>query len=313
MPVSNSRPPLVLLIGPTAVGKTAASLDLAMRINAEIISADSRLFYRGMDIGTAKPSPAEQAAVPHHLIDFLTPDQPYSLGEFQQAVYRIAAGIHARGRIPLMVGGTGQYIRAITEGWIIPAKQPNPDLRAALEAVAADIGTEGLHRWLDVLDPAAAGQIDHRNARRTIRALEVIFSTGSAFSSQRRKGDAHFQTLIIGFDRPRDELYARIDARIDDMFARGFVLEVESLLAQGFSPELPSMTAIGYQEVCLHLEGRIPLDEAVRRMKKRTRAFVRRQANWFKKDDPAIRWFTPDGGVNDQIYEYLVDSLRFQT
>lgn len=305
MPSPENRPPLILLVGPTAVGKTTVSLDLAMRINAEIISADSRLFYRGMDIGTAKPSPSEQARIPHHLIDFLIPDQTYSLSEFQAAVYHLAADIHARQHLPLLVGGTGQYVRAITEGWRIPRQEPAPHLRAALARQAETSGAAGLHRWLAALDPASAARIDHRNLRRTIRALEVTLVTGQPFSEQRRAGQPRFRTLTIGLIRPRQELYARIDSRIEAMFANGLIDEIRSLIESGYSPELPAMSAIGYKEVGMFLTGLISFDEAINSMKRRTRALVRRQANWFKPDDPTIRWAHPDEDLTPVIEEFL--------
>ncbi len=301
----DKRPLLIVLVGPTAVGKTALSLQLAMRIDSEIISADSRLFYRGMDIGTAKPSSAEQAAVPHHLIDFLNPDQTFSLSEFQKAVYTAAGSILQRNRLPLMVGGTGQYVRAITEGWRIPSQAPDERLRQALMQTANQLGSAGLHRWLSTLDPTAAKIIDHRNVRRTIRALEVIFNTGQPFSVQRRAGKPRFKIIKIGLMRQRKELYKRIDDRIDLMFEQGFIAEVQSLITAGYGPELPSMSAIGYQEVCEYISGNISLEEAVIRMKRRTRAFVRRQANWFKPEDPSIRWFHPDDVTVQEIEEIV--------
>ena len=298
-----------MIIGPTAVGKTALSIDLAMRNHGEIISADSRLFYRGMDIGTAKPSKEEQRGIPHHLIDFLNPDETFSLGEFQRAVYKTADEIRRRGHLPMMVGGTGQYVRAITEGWTIPHQAPDPRLRDALNVLSEEIGSEGLHRWLDRLDPKAAAGIDHRNVRRTVRALEVIFHSGIRFSEQRRTGQPQFNPLVIGLIRPRDELYARVDQRIEEMFAQGFIREVQDLLDSGYAPQLPSMTAIGYQEVCDHLTGRISLDEAITWMKRRTRAFVRRQANWFKPEDPAIHWLTPDGNLLQHVEKLLNEHI----
>lgn len=310
MQSQDNRPPLIVLIGPTAAGKTALSLNLAMRIDAEIISADSRLFYRGMDIGTAKPNSDERARVAHYLIDFLNPNESFSLGEFQKSVYTLADDILRRGKLPMLVGGTGQYVRAITEGWVIPEQEPDPTMRGTLDNLAANIGTEGLHRWLQILDPAAAAVIDHRNARRTVRALEVIFSTGVRFSEQRTKRLPRYRSWIIGLSRTRADLYERIDARIEAMLSQGFVAEVASLLSDGYSPNLPAMTAIGYQEISRHLRGEISLEEAVRLMKKRTRTFVRRQANWFKSDDPAIRWFDANDLLPERVHEYLAVAIH---
>ena len=181
------KPPLILLIGPTAVGKTELSLQLAERLNGEIVSADSRLFYRGMDIGTAKPSPEERPRVPHHLIDVADPDEVWSLAVFQGKATEIIADIHARGKLPFLVGGTGQYVRAVTEGWTPPEVEPEPRLRGVLESLGENKGIEWLHAGLERVDPASAEKIDARNVRRTIRALEVVLTTGKPFSRQRGK------------------------------------------------------------------------------------------------------------------------------
>lgn len=285
------RPPLVVILGPTAVGKTELSIRLAERFEGEIISADSRLFYRGMDIGTAKPGPEERARVPHHLIDVADPDNPWSLALFQQTARQAIKEIQARGRLPFLVGGTGQYLRAVSEGWRIPRAEPDPRLRLALEHWADEIGREGLHRRLAVLDPRAADRIDYRNLRRTVRALEVIFSTGERFSEQRRRGPSPYRLLQIGLIRPRSELYRRVDERIQSMLDAGLVEEVRVLLDQGYSPDLPPLSAIGYREIIAYLNGEVTLEVAVREIQRATRVFVRRQANWFKPDDPDIHWF----------------------
>ncbi len=289
-----AKPPLVALVGPTAVGKTELSLQLAERLNAEIISADSRLFYRGMDIGTAKPTAEERARVPHHLIDVADPDDAWSLTRFQRAAARTIAQIHARGRLPLLVGGSGQYVRAVTEGWQPPAVQPDPRLRAVLEEMAQARGDGGpywLHEALARLDPAAAERIDPRNLRRTVRALEVILASGRPFSAQRRRVPVPWRVLVIGLTRPRPELYARVDARIEAMFAAGLLDEVSALLAAGYAPDLPAMSSIGYRECVAVLRGELTVAEAKALMRRQTRAFIRRQANWFKADDPRIHWF----------------------
>lgn len=293
--------PLVALVGPTAVGKTETAILLAERLDAEIISADSRLFYRGMDIGTAKPTSAEMERVPHHLIDVADPDHIWSLARFQQEVQQCILNIRARERLPLLVGGTGQYIRAVIEGWAPPPAAPDPRLREALTQWAHQVSADGLHARLSSLDRVAAASIDPRNLRRTIRALEVIFSTGRRFSEQRQHGESPYRLLILGLMRPRKELYERVDARIAEMFAVGFVDEVRALLAKGYQPDLPTMSAIGYQQVCAHLRGEMTLDDVVVQMKRRTRQFVRRQANWFKADDPQISWFMAVEGVVDEM------------
>lgn len=284
-------PPLIVIVGPTAVGKTEISIQLAERLGGEIVSADSRLFYRGMDIGTAKPTAAERARVRHHLIDVAAPDETWSLAVFQKAAAAAIAEIHARGRLPFLVGGTGQYVQAVTRGWRPPAAGPNPNLRAELEALAQVKGELWLHEELRRLDPAAAEKIDPRNLRRTIRALEVIHLTGRKFSEQRTQTESPYRLLTIGLTRPRPELYARIDARIEAMFAAGLLDEVRSLLAQGYAPSLPSMSGIGYRQCCCVLTGEWTVEQAKAEMRRLTRVFVRRQANWFKPNDPLIHWF----------------------
>ncbi len=288
---SLERPPLIVLVGPTAVGKTETAIRLAERLNGEIVSADSRLFYRGMDIGTAKPTLEERARVPHHLIDVTTPDRPWSLAVFQKAAEGAISAIHRRGRLPFLVGGSGQYIRALTHGWSPPAVAPNPALRAVLERLANERGQDWLYASLTRLDPPAADRIDPRNLRRVVRALEVILTTGRRFSDQALHGQPRYHLLTIGLIRPRAELYARIDARIEAMFAAGLLDEVRALLASGLPPDCPALSAIGYRECVQVLAGKMSIEEAKAEMRRATRAFVRRQANWFKTEDAAIHWF----------------------
>ncbi len=294
-PLETALPPLVVIIGPTGVGKTALALELAARLDGEIISADSRQFYRGMDIGTAKATLGERQGIPHHLIDFLNPDQPYSLAEFQADVIRLAGGITERGRCALLVGGTGQYVRAVTEGWIIPEQAADPRLRLVLEKWGAELGPRSLHARLAILDPEAARNIEPDNLRRTVRALEVTFLTGRPFSSQRQVGSPKCRALLIGLILPRPELYAHIDARIGQMLAGGLLDEMRSLLVAGYPADLPAFSAIGYAEMVQVLAGSLTLEAARMQMQKRTRTFVRQQANWFKPDDPNIHWLSPGG------------------
>jgi tRNA dimethylallyltransferase len=287
----NKKPHLVVLVGPTGVGKTEISLSLASRLSAEIISADSRLFYRGMNIGTAKPAPEDRARVRHHLIDVADPDHTLSLADFQQLAREAIAGIQARANLPMLVGGTGQYVRAVTEGWQPPSVTAHDTLRRQLEALSRDRGAQWLHDGLGTMDPEAASKIDARNSRRTIRALEVIFATGRKFSEQRKQVDSPYHVVAIGLKRPRKQLYDRIDARIESMFESGLVEEVRALLSKGYSPDLPAMSAIGYREAVSVARGELDIDEARKQIKRLTRAFVRRQANWFKESDPNIEWF----------------------
>jgi len=295
------KEPLIVILGPTASGKTAVSIELAKRFNGEIVSADSRLLYRGMDIGTAKPTQDEKQSIPHHLIDVADPDEIWSLALYQREAYRIIDDIHKRGKLPLLVGGTGQYIRAIIEGWRIPPQRPDDHLRTVLNHWAEEIGAEGLHEKLKVLDPEAAHHIDYRNVRRTIRALEVIFRTGERFSDLRSRQDCRYNPIILGIEHPRDILYQRIDQRIDLMLSEGLVDEVQRLLDEGYPPDMPNFSAIGYAEIIQYLQGKITLEEAITLIKRNTRVFVRRQANWFKPGDDRIAWVPAGEDLVEQM------------
>lgn len=303
--MSFNKPPLILILGPTAVGKTELAIQLAERLNGEIVSADSRLFYRGMDIGTAKPTREELSRVPHHLIDIANPDEILSLAIFQQKAREAIADIHMRNKIPFLVGGTGQYIRAVTEGWNPPEVEPDESLRSELEKQKEEKGIYWLHERLKGLDPIAAEKIDPRNYRRTIRALEVILRTGRRFSEQRRQSESPYQLIAIGVTRPRPELFERVDQRVDLMFANGFLDEVKSLLAKGYSPALPTMSAIGYRECIRVVKGELNEEQAKAEIRRATRIFVRRQANWFKESDPNINWFRVEGGIEQKIESYI--------
>ena len=288
--ISNTQypiPNLLVIVGPTAVGKTALAIDLAQSLEGEIVSADSRQIYRGMDIGTAKPTRQEQSRAPHHLIDIVAPDEPYTLAQFQSDAYAAIDDILARGKLPLLVGGTGLYVRAVVEGLRIPRVPPNEKLRAQL---AAQDGL-ALYERLRELDPDAAARIDPRNIRRTVRALEVCLTTGRRFSELGRASPPPYRITQIGLTMNRSELYARIDARVERMMEQGLVAEVEALVRQGYGWNLPSMSGLGYREMGAYLRGEVQLDEAVMNIKRNTRDFVRRQYTWFRLKDERIRWF----------------------
>ena len=303
---SEQKKPLIVIVGPTAVGKTSVSIFLAQIFNGEIVSADSRLFYRGMDIGTAKPTVEEMQDVPHHLIDVADPNEIWNLAIFQRRAYQVIDQIYGRGRLPFLVGGTGQYIRSIIEGWHIPPQKPDYSIREALTLWADKIGAEALHKRLEAIDPQAADKIDYRNLRRTIRALEVIFKTGERFSELRQKQACPYHPIILGIERPREVLYERVDQRIENMLADGLVEEVKGLLEAGYAPDLPTFSGIGYQEIIQYLQGKISLEEAISLIKRNTRTFVRRQANWFKPDDRRITWFL----ASDNLVEEMTTTIR---
>jgi tRNA dimethylallyltransferase len=300
MRMSSDRPsasaaaiPLLALVGPTASGKTALALALAERlrevIGCEIVSADSRQIYRLMDIATAKPTLDERARLPHHLLDVVWPDEPYTLAQYQAAATAAIAGVWARGRLPLLVGGTGLYVRAVVENFVIPAVAPVPELRAALEAEAAAQGPAALHARLATLDPAAAARISPANVRRVVRALEVCLVTGRPFSTQQRVGATPYRTLLMGLTMERSALYARANDRVDAMLIAGLVEETQGLVARGYTWELPSMSSLGYREAGLYLRGEATLEAAVMRLKTATHAYIRRQLTWFRPDT-RITW-----------------------
>lgn len=301
--------PLVALLGPTAVGKTALSLELAQRFEGEIVSADSRLIYRSMDIGTAKPTMAERAVVPHHLIDVCDPDVPLTLAEYQQRAYATIDEIHAREHLPCLVGGSSLYVRAVVEGLRIPEVPPNPELRAKLEAQLAAEGRESLFERLQTLDPATAAVIDGQNPRRVLRALEIVITTGRSKTELEGADPPPYTILQIGLMRPREELYARIDARVVAMVEAGLVAETEGLLAAGYAPTLPSMTSLGYREISAYLRGELTLDAAIEKIQTETHRFVRHQMTWFRKM-PDVIWYdlrdaTSEGAVMAHVARFL--------
>jgi tRNA dimethylallyltransferase len=278
-----SLPPLVALVGCTGVGKTDLALELARGLDGEIVGADSRQIYRYMNIGTAKPTPEQRAAAPHHLIDLVDPDAEWSLGRYQDLAGAAIADVSRRGRLPLLVGGTGQYVQALLEGWQVPRVAPQPALRAALEAEAAERGVAALHGRLASVDPAAAASIGATNLRRIIRALEVYEVTGVPISAQQIKAPPPYRIVTIWLDLPRAQLYERIDARVDAMIAAGLLDELRDLQQRGYGWDLPSMASLGYKEFRPWFAGDASLDECIQALKWNTHAFARRQVAWFKR------------------------------
>jgi tRNA dimethylallyltransferase len=293
---------LLVIVGPTAVGKTELSLKMANEFTGEIISADSRLFYQGMDIGTDKPSFKIRAHVPHHMIDICRPDETITLGHYLRSARVIINNVQNKGRLPILVGGTGQYVRAITEGWTVPEVAPLPTLRDQLDR----LDDQELFRWLSCLDPASASKIDQRNRRRIIRALEVTLITGYPMSFLQRKVSPGYDCKIIGLTCDREVLYRRIDERVEKMMAGGFLAEVESLRKSGYRRELPAMSGLGYRQLLAYLDGENTLDEAIERIKFETHRFARQQYNWFRIDNHEIDWFDVQESDWSDLIQYAV-------
>ena len=292
-----SESPLIVIVGPTGIGKSDLALELAARLPSEVVSADSRQIYVGMDIGTAKVMPSEQVQVRHHLIDIVAPDQDFSLAEYQERAYAAITDITRRGRWPILVGGTGQYVRAVVEGWRIPQVPPDPDLRATLFDRAEREGAAALYARLLELDPDAGEFVEARNVRRVVRALEVCLKSGRPFSEQRGKVPPPYEILQVGLTMERAALYARVDARVERMIERGLVQEVRRLVAAGYDWSLPAMSSLGYSQLRGYLEGTASLDECVAAIKQATHRFIRQQYNWFRLDEPRIHWIDVSQGT----------------
>ncbi len=282
-------PPLLILTGPTAVGKTALALELAENLQAEIVCADSRTVYRGMNIATAKPTPAELARVPHHLIDVVQPDEEFTLPDFLDRATSAIEEIRERGHLPLLVGGTVLYINALLDGREVPRVSPDPELRRRLEQQAAEQGLPALYQELIKQDPAAADYIDPSNLRRIVRALEVYYTSGELFSHNRGKTNPRYRPLKLALTLEREALYERADRRVEQMFQAGLEAEVQRLLTAGYSPTLPSMSSVGYAQVARYLAGEISLAEAKAQQKWATHRYIRHQYTWFRRD-PEIKW-----------------------
>jgi tRNA dimethylallyltransferase len=286
---------LVAIVGPTGVGKTALAVALARTWPIEVVSVDSRQVYRRMDAGTGKPTPVERRLVPHHLVDVVEPDERYDAARFARDATRAIAEIRARARWPVLVGGTGLYLRALVRG-LSPLPPADPALRHRLQAEALRDGPEAVHRRLAVVDPASAGRLHPRDLARVIRAIEIVTLTGAPVSAAWRRIVPDRRPLVaIGLTMPRDALYARLDARVDRMLAAGLEREVRALLDAGFGGDLPALQAIGYRHLLPVVAGGAPREEAVRRMKRDTRRYAKRQLTWFAAE-PVAAWVPVDPG-----------------
>jgi len=292
---SPSLPPVILLAGPTAVGKTQLALEIAHRLGTEIINCDSMQVYRYMEIGTAKPTPEERALVPHHLLDVADPDEPFDAARYAELARPVIESLQNRGKMPLVVGGTGLYMKVLTRG-ICPAAPRDPAIREQLRRELEEHGLERLHQELGRVDPEAGRRLHPHDRQRVLRALEVQRLTGiplSCWQSQHRFQQTIYRTVKIFLYRDRNVLYERINRRVRQMLEQGLVAEVRRLLAMGYGPELKSMQAVGYKQLAAHLLGACPLASAVTDMERATRHYARRQLTWFRGDSE-FRWVQAD-------------------
>jgi len=291
----NQKTKIIVLCGPTGIGKTAAAINLAIRFRGEIIGADSMQIYRQMEIGTAKPTGSEQDRVPHHLIDVVDPDEDFDAERYVALARPLIAGLTGRGRVPLVVGGTGFYIKALIYG-LFEAAPVKPDVRQRLHKEVADQGSPALHRRLVQCDPDAAARIHPNDTYRVVRALEVFESSGQTISSWQQ---AHafktkqYDCLQIGLNMQRQDLYARIDQRVDQMIGQGLLDEVRGLLEKGYASDLKAMQSLGYRHMVAYLQGQLSWDETVRTLKRDTRRYAKRQLTWFQADKD-IAWVEKD-------------------
>ena len=286
----DSLTPLVTFVGPTAVGKSKIAVQIAQEFNGEIINADSRQVYRYMDIGTGKPSLADREKIRHHLLDIVDPWDEFSVAEYLMSARKVICSVRKRNKIPIVVGGTGQYIFGLLDGYQTPAVSPNKLFRKKMTSKAEIEGEYSLWNNLYDLDPDSAKKIDYRNVRRVIRALEVYEETGILFSKLKRREKPPFNEIVIGLNMERKQLYSQIDSRIESMIFNGWIEEVRKLLDLGCTLELSSMASLGYREIAMYLEDEIDLNEVLVRIKGFTHRFVRHQYNWFRLRDTRINW-----------------------
>lgn len=298
---------LIVILGPTASGKTSLSIKLAKALNTEIISGDSQLVYRGFDIGSAKPDLQEREGIPHHLIDILPSDASYNVMDFVQQAKPIISRLNRENKIPILAGGTGLYIKALLEGYEFNETARNDDFRNRMEALAEEKGKEYIYDLLVKANPKVAETIDGQNLRRVIRALEV-HELGGEQLSRARESQLIYDAYVVGISWPRDVLYENINQRVDLMIQHGLVKEIKNLLNNGVSKDCQAMRAIGYKELLPYIDGQEPLSEAIDTLKKNTRHFAKRQLTWFKKM-PYINWFDGDKHYSD-LHETVLNNIN---
>ena len=305
-------PPLAAIVGPTASGKSELALALAMRLPVEIVGADSRQVYRGMDIGTAKPSAAERASVPHHLIDLVAPDESFTLADWLAAARAVVPEIWSRGHLPLLVGGTGLYVSALADGYQLGGQRPSPELRQALTQEVEQVGLGGLAARLTQLDPETAKRTDLHNPRRVLRALERLDAGGGAPLDTPKGEPWPGRVALLGVERPRPVLHARILERAERMFATGLLDETAALHKGGHGPDLAPLSGHGYREAFRVLAGEWSVAHAVAETSRRTRQYAKRQMTWFRRDRRIV-WLQPGSETADVLADQAADLLRLMT
>ena len=308
------KQPLIVLTGPTAVGKTSLSISLAKAVNGEIISADSMQVYKKMDIGSAKIRSEEMQGIPHYLVDVLEPEEEFHIVKFQQMAKKAMEDIYSSGKIPILVGGTGFYIQAVTKDIDFTEAQQENDYRKELEALAEEKGGEHLHEMLRKVDPVSADAIHAHNVKRVIRALEFYHQNGSPISAHNEEQKQHESPYNLAYfvlNMPRELLYERIDLRVDQMMKEGLLEEVSRLKEEGCHRGMVSMQGLGYKEILAYLDGEYPLEEAVRVLKRDTRQFAKRQLTWFRREQE-VTWVNKDqfSYQEDQILDYMLEICR---
>ena len=303
MPEHASKNPILVVVGPTAIGKSDFALSIAKRFKGEIVNGDSRQIYRSMGIGTGAPSKEQMQKVPHHLYGIMMPDQEFNLPQYIKTAKGVIDGIHARGNLPVLVGGTGQYIWGLLENWKSPEVEPDQYIRKKLTDQAQTLGPQQVHEILQKVDPVSAQRIDPRNVRRVIRALEVFYKTGVPFSKSHGRGKETYANMIIGLTTSRKQLYRLIELRIESMLASGWIDEVRQLLANNYSTKLSSFSSIGFREIAAWLEEQTPIEQLIEQIAISQHRLVRNQYTWFKLDDPRITWIRTD-------QEFLIPPTR---
>ena len=305
--MADPPPNLVVVVGATAVGKTRTALDMATAFRGEIVNGDATAMYRLLDVGSAKPTACERAEVPHHLVDVADPDELIAVSDYQEMAYAAIDEIATRGGTPFLVGGSGLFMRSVMEGYCFPPTAPDAALRERLETEAGARGGQWLHARLSEIDPVAAGRIHPNNIRRMVRALEVFEDTGKPISHFWETREPRYTCVTVGLMRDREELWDRVDQRVDAMFLAGLADEVRGILERGYAATCPALRAIGYRQVVPYVRGEIGEEEARDAVKSATRRLARQQlTSWFRADDPGIRWFAVGADdLREQVHAFL--------